>query len=241
MKQLIALLSLFFCACTAYPETPPVDPGTSALPAGAIVKITAEGDLNPPCLVIKPGDTVEFRNYAPEITVNVTSLTEPPELYSPTLVAPYPNVGEDESGRYIWWRHTFNKVGVFEYYDTFAGDPGKKVVDPYYGTVTFVGLSANLKTGVVCAREPGSAVCLGVCCKSNFVDDGSYGEDECPKAQCCDPEAKRCRTGTPLLQVCAGKPALREFKCLIDNDCPVDQSGNVQQCLIDPEHSHNCD
>jgi hypothetical protein len=229
------LLPLLLCACQTYPEGPAVQPSHAPPPTSNVVPIPKEGGWGVPCLTIEVGQTVEWRNYAPAVPVNVTSLADPPELYSPSLVAPLPTVAKDATGPYVYWRHTFQSPGVFEYYDTTSGDPGKKVVDPYYGTVSYVGLSPSLVTGIVCVREAGSKQCRGVCCVQNGDGDDTLFDGECGDGQCCDPLNKRCLHGSPSLQVCAGKPVHRSLACFRDAHCKAGES-----CAIQPKANHTC-
>lgn len=206
------LVFLFMLSCTAEVQTPPVQASSPGSPGGRIVNITPEGDLAPSCLTVNAGQTVEFRNQAPLVPTNITSLGEPTELFSPNLLLPY-NKGTDGDEVFAFWRHTFASPGVFEYYDTNGGDPGKKVVDPYYGTVTFVGISDSVHTGVICVKTSGGDQCEGVCCVTNA---------DCPKSQCCDTKNKRCVLLAPDLPppLCHDvKPAFREFDCFVDSDC----------------------
>ena len=220
----LALLPVMLAACTARMDaTPPVQPSATADPGGRIVAITAEGAFSVPCLRVQVGQTVEWRNLSPDISANVTSLGEPAELYSPNLVAPY-NLGVEDGEPFVAWRHTFTSPGVFEYFDTNQGDPGRKVTDPYYGTVTFVGTSDAVTTGVVCVEEPGSDACDGVCC---------IKAADCPQSQCCDLAAKRCLLGAGGATQCEGTPAHREFDCFSDEGC-----SNGEQCST--EH-HTCE
>ncbi|MSP91730.1 MAG: hypothetical protein EXR79_07995 [Myxococcales bacterium] len=231
-----AVASVVASGCAAEFEGPYVATSTAPDPGGRVVAIPRSGGWGTPCLVVEVGQTVEWRNFAPQVPVNVTSLGVPPELFSPSLVPPLPTTGRDaKDGAYVYWRHTFAKPGVYEYYDTNGGESGKKVADPYYGTVTYVGLSAQLDTGIVCVKAQGSKQCHGICCTGNAVDDGTFFEDECPTAQCCDATGKRCRLGSPTLQACSGKPAHRELKCFADGDCHSDQL-----CVIQPQDNHTC-
>ena len=95
----------------------------------------AEGFV-PGCLAVAKGRTVRWENLSPLVPANVTSVEEPPELYSPNL-----------QGSYVTWSHTFDQPGLYEYYDTNTGDPGRRIVDAYYGTVTFVGVSPTTQRG----------------------------------------------------------------------------------------------
>jgi plastocyanin len=117
------------------------------------VNAGAEG-FAPECKAVPNGDTVQWENEQPEVPTNVTSLDEPPELYSPNL-----------QGEYVIWSHSFPDIGYYEYYDTNSGDPGRKIVDAYYGTVTYVGTSATTNRGAICVRDP-AAPRLGACCCS---------------------------------------------------------------------------
>ncbi len=209
-------LASFFCAlviagCTTTPDLPLVQPTASGNPGGRIVELTPEGTISPPCLVITVGQTVEFRNLA-DRPGDITSLGSPTELYSPNLISPGPTT----------WRHTFNTLGVFEYYDSTSGDPGRKVVDPYYGTVTFVGLSEDIQTGAICVKSKGGSECDNVCCVKAVGD--------CPSTQCCDLTNRRCVLASPETPaLCIGKkPAFREFDCFSDNDC--------EGLVCEPEH-----
>jgi hypothetical protein len=205
-------VALLAGACNTPPDLPLVQ-HSSAAAADHVVTLGADGRVGAPCLRAWTGDTVEWRNLAPDVPTNVTSLGAPVELYSPSLVAPY-NLREVSEGgavtRWSFWRHTFARPGVYEYYDTNQGDPGRKVVDPYYGTVTFVGLSDDVATAVVCVEEPGSGLCDNVCCTR---------PSECPSQQCCDLVAKVCRRGSPAAAKCEGPPAHREFDCTSGSDC----------------------
>jgi hypothetical protein len=131
-------------------------------------------------LPIRPGDTAEFRNFLPEVPANVTSLSAPAVMFSPNLVKPY-NFVREGTDEFSFWRFTFPLPGSYVFFDTNMGDPGRKVVDAYYGTVTYVGES-DAPRGVVCVDEPGCLAapecltesppagccqCIGVCCDSD--------------------------------------------------------------------------
>jgi plastocyanin len=195
-----------------------VQPSSGGDPGGNIVPITAEGTFGVQCLRIREGQTVEWRNTAPDVPANVTSLGEPTELYSPSLVSPY-NLREEDGEAHVFWRHTFETPGVFEYFDTNQGDPGRKVVDAYYGTVTFVGISDDVVTGVVCVEGKGSSACDGVCCVKS---------SDCPSGQCCDAAQKRCVLGSPSAPTCSGKPAYRQFECFVSADCGAGQTCDIE-------------
>jgi hypothetical protein len=135
---------------------------------------------------VRVGHTVEFRNFNPDAAANVTAIAAPksaPPLYSPNLVVPYNYVGRNDpenelcevqsDGKcavrphYSYWRYTFGVPGVYDYIDTNAGEPGRKVVDAYYGTVTFVGIDPNTPFGTVCVLDESGGGCAGTCCSSD--------------------------------------------------------------------------
>lgn len=151
-------------------------------------------------LSMRPGQIVEFRNYQPEVPTNVTSLSAPAALFSPNLVKPY-NTRTETDETYSFWRYQFPRPGVYEYFDTNMGEPGRKVVDSYYGTVSYIGES-NAPKAVVCVDPPncvasaeclaGTApegtnccTCLGVCCET---DANCTSDKTCLRGRCVDRE-----------------------------------------------------
>lgn len=121
------------------------------------------------CLdTVRVGHTVEFRNYNPELAANVTAISQPEgaaALYSPNMMRPYNYVEGDEP--YSYWRYTFETPGVYDYIDTNVSQPGRKVVDSYYGTVTFVGIDPNTPFGTICVRDESGQGCESVCCQED--------------------------------------------------------------------------
>ena len=144
-------------------------------------------------LAMRPGQIVEFRNYQPEVPTNVTSLSAPAPLFSPSLVRPY-NVRIEGKETFSYWRYAFPVPGVYEYFDTNMGTPGRQVVDAYYGTVTYVGES-NAPRAVVCVDPPScvaSAECLfgtapegTVCCTCPGVCCDGQGAGHCASDKSC--------------------------------------------------------
>jgi hypothetical protein len=151
-------------------------------------------------LSMRPGQIVEFRNYQPEVPTNVTSLSAPAPLFSPNLVKPY-NTATEADETYSFWRYEFPRPGVYEYFDTNMGEPGRKVVDSYYGTVSYIGES-NAPKAVVCVDAPNCVAsaacltgtapegttccsCLGVCCQ---VDANCTSDKTCLRGRCVDRE-----------------------------------------------------
>ncbi len=149
---------------------------------------------------MRPGQIAEFRNYQPEVPTNVTSLSAPAPLFSPNLVKPY-NVRTESDETYSYWRYAFPQPGVYEYFDTNMGEPGRKVVDSYYGTVSYIGES-NAPKAVVCVDPPncvasaaclagtapaGTAccTCMGVCCET---DAHCTTDKTCLRGRCVDRE-----------------------------------------------------
>jgi hypothetical protein len=149
-------------------------------------------------LPMRPGQIVEFRNYLPEVPTNVTALDAPAPLFSPSLVRPY-NIVTEGDETFSYWRYAFPQPGVYEYFDTNMGEPGRKVVDSYYGTVSFIGES-NAPKAVVCVDAPGCVAsleclngtapegtvccaCVGVCCTT----DAECNTDKtCLRGRCVD-------------------------------------------------------
>jgi hypothetical protein len=137
---------------------------------------------------VQVGDTVAFRNFLPEIPANVSSLSSPDgaTLFSPNLVRPYNYVsGEDPNNdacrdgvceAYSFWRHTFDAPGIYDWVDTNQGEPGRKVVDPYYGTVSYVGVDPNTPLASICVPDAQGEGCAGVCCQT---------ETECGSGTTC--------------------------------------------------------
>lgn len=132
---------------------------------------------------VRIGHTVEFRNFLPEIPTNVTGIAGPAPLYSPNLVRPYNYVGPEDPDNtlcdlqedgacvmrpaYSFWRHTFTEPGVYDWLDTNQSTPGRKVVDPYYGTETFIGIDPNSPFGTICVPAADGTGCDGVCCTND--------------------------------------------------------------------------
>ncbi len=147
-------------------------------------------------LPMRPGHIVEFRNYQPDVPTNVTALAAPKSIFSPNLVRPY-NMATEADEQYSFWRYAFPEPGVYEYYDTNMGEPGRKVVDSYYGTVSYVGESTAPRA-VVCVDAPGCVAspeclngtapegttccaCVGVCCTT---DAECTGDNTCLRGRC---------------------------------------------------------
>ena len=151
-------------------------------------------------LPMRPGDIAEFRNFLPDVPTNVTAFDAPGNavMFSPNLVRPY-NVTAEGTETFSFWRYQFSEPGVYEYFDTNMGEPGRKVVDSYYGTVSFIGESTAPK-GVVCVdpaaclataecmrgeAPPGTncCACIGVCCTT---DVHCANVNTCLRGRCVD-------------------------------------------------------
>jgi hypothetical protein len=173
--------------CIGQQYTVRVAPGTAEFPRA--------GGLS-----MRPEQIVEFRNYQPEVPTNITSLSSPSPLFSPNLVRPY-NVGTEAGETYSYWRFAFPRPGVYEYFDTNMGEPGRKVVDSYYGTVSYIGES-NAPKAVVCVDPAncqatpecltGTApegivccACVSVCCET---DAQCTTDKTCLRGRCVDRE-----------------------------------------------------
>jgi hypothetical protein len=148
---------------------------------------------------VRNGDVVEFRNFLPEVATNVTSISAPDghELYSPNLVRPYNYVSADDEDNdvcdatdaegectsrppFSFWRHAFTAAGVYDWVDTNQGAPGRKIVDPYYGTETFVGLDPDTPIATICVPDELGAGCDAVCCAT---DADCEGDNVCNKLE----------------------------------------------------------
>ena len=157
------LLALAACDDDDGPDNR-VQDSSDAVPTWFVSVSVADGFV-PDCEAIPTGDTVQWENLDPDVPANVTSLEDPPELYSPNL-----------QGAYVTWSHTFENTGFYEYYDTNSGDPGTRIVDAYYGTVTYVGVSETTHRGAVCVQGDDEAPCcctdfdcgLGEACVTNI-------------------------------------------------------------------------
>ncbi|WNG37339.1 hypothetical protein F0U61_29440 [Archangium violaceum] len=142
---------------------------------------------------VRPGQIVEFRNYQPDVPTNVTSLSAPASLFSPNLVRPY-NIRIEGKETFSYWRYAFPEPGTYEYFDTNMGQPGRQIVDSYYGTVTYIGES-NAPKAVVCVDPQGcvaSAECLAgtapagtVCCSCVGVCCDGPGDEHCTEGKTC--------------------------------------------------------
>ncbi|MBI3183303.1 MAG: hypothetical protein HYZ28_14285 [Myxococcales bacterium] len=226
MRPLLAGALLALAACKGPPSaTPPVQDSARAEPRTAIsLNRTVQGRyrtitpfcvgqqyrITPPSsgtagevapaggLPIRPGHTVEFRNYLPEVPSDVTALDAPAPMFSPNLVRPY-NIKKEGGEEYSFWRYTFPLAGQYEYFDTHMGEPGRKIVDSYYGTVSFVGESSAPR-GMVCVDPPSCAAsiecltekapagteccaCIGVCCQTDAHCDSGR---TCLRGRCVD-------------------------------------------------------
>lgn len=180
-------------ACKSSRDLPMVQ-FSSTRPRDADVKVTRTLVYAPACTTISAGQTVEWwvDPAAPQVAVNVTSVGTPVELFSPSLVKPL--VCDRSMPDRVCWRHTFETAGCFPYYDTNSGNPGRPVVDDYYGTVSFVGASGEVTRGLVCVEGPG-VTCRGVCCNANFDCDPGF---TCQAGRCTatDGQPSPC-PGTP--------------------------------------------
>ncbi len=195
-----ALLVCAACAGDEFQETPFIQASAEAEPRWTVdINRVTDGiyrSYRPRCMdSVRGGHTVEFRNYMPEVPTNVTSIAGPEPLYSPNLVRPYNYVGPDDEENTLcevvaedgtctkrpswsYWRFTFEIPGVYDWLDTNQSAPGRKVVDPYYGTVTFVGIDPSSPFGTICVREADGTGCDAVCCTT---DADCQGINKCFK------------------------------------------------------------
>lgn len=176
----LAAAALALAACRSSRVDPPRVQGSSTRPRDTDVRVTGSLEFAPACVAVRAGQTVEWW-VDPAVSgtpVNVTSIGRPVELFSPSLVKPL--ACDPAAPDRVCWRHTFEGAGCFDYYDTNSGDPGRPVVDDYYGTVTYVGEAKNVSRGTVCVAGP-SVSCDGVCCTSKFDCADGY---VCQRSRC---------------------------------------------------------
>jgi hypothetical protein len=165
---------------------------SSLLPATLIIGLNVPAarsphPYRPRCTAgVMAGQTVEFRNYAPDRPTNVTSRGGAPAvLYSPDLTWPYNYVGANDPTNeepcalagvagclsrqaYTYWRYTFERPGVY----------------PWYNTHAPVEVHAT-----VCVPDASGGGCVGLCC----------GQDaDCGSNQTCDVGAGTNGTCVPL-------------------------------------------
>jgi hypothetical protein len=186
----VAAVIVAFIACDpidSFDTTPNVQPSADAEPRWTIdlnrILNGRYASYRPRCIDIREDQTVEFRNFLPDVPTNVTAIDAPAPLYSPNLVRPYNYVGpsdednplcasdaERERGEcpaFSYWRHTFDTPGVYDWIDTNQGAPGRKIVDAYYGTETFIGVDPNTPLATICVTSEDPSVCEGVCCETD--------------------------------------------------------------------------
>lgn len=189
------------CACdpiTSFQRTPFVEKSNEDAPRRIVdmnrIQSGVYRPTSPRCLYVRLGHTVEFRNFLPSVPANVTGISGPDALYSPNLVRPYQYVppndpqnelcevfeGERCTARPEWsyWRHRFDTPGTYDWLDTNQGQPGRRVVDAYYGTVTFVGVDPSTPISTVCVTAEDGAGCDGICCET---DTDCTGNTRCLK------------------------------------------------------------
>jgi hypothetical protein len=197
----VVTLNAGACAPDGSQATPYITDSAEAAPRWTIdINRVLDGifrTYRPRCLdTVRAGHTVELRNFQPDVPANVTALASPDgvtPLYSPNLMWPYNYVGRDDpdndlceivavdrscSQRPHWsyWRYTFEAPGVYDWIDTNSGGAGRQVVDPYYGTVTFVGLDPSTPFGTVCVQDELGGGCDSVCC---------FTDADCQAGQSC--------------------------------------------------------
>lgn len=181
----LALLGLALAACSSVrDEPPPITPSAPELPV-ATVRVSRGASFSPSCVVINPGDTVEWRNLTPRTAIAALSTTEPYEISAPALLAPYNTLditGSDECVRheedgacaeaipFSYWRHRFDVPGVFDYRDPSGGASGGSGGTSEYGLPVGPTMTVSAALGTVCVRSPAGAApkvdCAAVCCIS---------------------------------------------------------------------------
>lgn len=176
--------------CGSVRQTPPPVQPSSPEPATALVRISTGQPFKNACLVVDLGATVEWRNLSPLTASSVVSVREPFELSSPALGSSYnmtPPERSDECVRregalcveaapFSFWRHTFQKLGVFDYRDASGG----AVVSTAYSYGMPAGpatpTSGSSATGTICVQSgPGGSECDKVCCLGSVEGECGTG------------------------------------------------------------------
>lgn len=182
-QLLTAALAAISLSCgSVRSQPPPAMPSAPELPV-ATVRVSRSAAFSPSCVVLNPGDTLEWRNLSPHTAISVLSSMPPYEISSPALLVPYNTVdltSSDECVRrsadgscaealpYSYWRHRFLSAGVFDYQDASGGASGTSsgATDEYgmpVGPVT-----TGAASGTVCVRGASGAAaavdCATVCC-----------------------------------------------------------------------------
>jgi hypothetical protein len=210
MKRLISIVILTSACSGPSAEQPLIQDSVDKEPRWNVfinrVSMGVYRSYQPLCLdSVRIGHVVEFMNFNPDIPANVTSISAPAPLYSPNLMRPYNFVGPDDPKNAIcdvpdasgcakkaswsFWRHEFTAAGVYDWIDTNQGSPGRKVVDPYYGTETFIGIDPDTQIATVCVQDESGAGCEKVCCTT----DDDCGADKICSRNPLDARG-RCRT-----------------------------------------------
>jgi hypothetical protein len=229
---LMAYAALGACK-TQSAEQPTVKPGIDAR-AGRVIDIQADGSFTPGCAVVRTGQTVGFLNSPQDgaLPADVTSLKQRAlsggeeeasgELYSPNLQAPAATS----------WTHRFTSPGIFNFVNSAVGIPGRKVVDDYYGTVTFVPVagSGGFPTGTICVHAEGeAAACDGVCCPRSDVE--CRGRTECIDQQCKEYPRDECRRpGDCQGGLVCGPKGRCIAECRSKQDCALNETCVDAKC-----------
>jgi hypothetical protein len=111
----------------------------------------------------------------------MVSVAPPYEISSPALLAPYnevPPAQSDECAQlaadgscieplpFSYWRHTFQTVGTFDYYDSTGTVSAQAVTGGEYGMPSGTQAAATMATGTVCVSSSAAGTeCNQVCCQ----------------------------------------------------------------------------
>ena len=134
----------------------------------------------PRCLVLQPGNTVEFRNFTPTQNVRVLGLSGPRLLRSPNLRAPYNYVSKQdpfgsgapclpgdascvETVAHTFWRATLTQPGTYDWVDGAAPQHVQRLLLAD-GSAAFIPSDGSLPLGTVCVTNAAGDGCAGVCC-----------------------------------------------------------------------------
>lgn len=186
---MLALSVWGLAACDSVRSSPPPAQASSEQAATGVVHIRAAQPFTPSCMIVETGATVEWRNLTPGTAISVVSVGGATELSSPALRQPYNTVPAESSDECVlrdssgclaaipfsFWRHTFQKTGIFDYHDA-SGSAVAATTQGEYGMPPGPQTSSSAATGTVCVRSDRSSTeCDRVCCTGTVVNECGTG------------------------------------------------------------------
>ena len=182
---MLALSLWGLASCDSVRNSPPPAQPSSELAATQFVHIRAAQPYTPSCMIVEVGATVEWRNLTPGTAISVVSVGGTTELSSPALREPYNTVPPEKSDECVlrdssgclaaipfsFWRHTFDKPGIFDYHDA-SGSAVATTSTGEYGMPPGPQVSGSAATGTVCVRsDRSSSECDRVCCTGSVINE----------------------------------------------------------------------